>query len=166
MSGMFVSLYNLNVLCFWTNSVTNCVWWFVLLKNLNIEGLEGLVANDEIRERRSDFENSEDERRRSKIGNLKKKAINASNKFTHSLKKRGKRKIDYRVPSVPIEDVRDAREESAVFELRQKLFERNLLPSRHDDYHTLLRSVEALPERGELAALVGCYYRQVGQNVN
>ncbi|KAJ4725433.1 Phosphatidylinositol/phosphatidylcholine transfer protein [Melia azedarach] len=108
-----------------------------------MSGLEGLVANDEIRERRSDFENSEDERRRSKIGNLKKKAINASNKFTHSLKKRGKRKIDYRVPSVPIEDVRDAREESAVFELRQKLFERNLLPSRHDDYHTLLRFLKA-----------------------
>ncbi|XP_044474034.1 phosphatidylinositol/phosphatidylcholine transfer protein SFH13-like isoform X2 [Mangifera indica] len=108
-----------------------------------MSGLEILGTNDEIRERRSDFENSEDERRRSKIGNLKKKAINASNKFTHSLKKRGKRKIDYRVPSVPIEDVRDAREESAVLELRQKLIERNLLPPRHDDYHTLLRFLKA-----------------------
>ncbi|KAJ0101600.1 hypothetical protein Patl1_03678 [Pistacia atlantica] len=107
------------------------------------EGLEVLGTNDEIRERRSDFENSEDERRRSKIGNLKKKAINASNKFTHSLKKRGKRKIDYRVPSVSIEDVRDAREESAVIELRQKLIERDLLPPRHDDYHTLLRFLKA-----------------------
>ncbi|XP_031257551.1 phosphatidylinositol/phosphatidylcholine transfer protein SFH13-like [Pistacia vera] len=107
------------------------------------EGLEVLGTNDEIRERRSDFENSEDERRRSKIGNLKKKAINASNKFTHSLKKRGKRKIDYRVPSVSIEDVRDAREESTVIELRQKLIERDLLPPRHDDYHTLLRFLKA-----------------------
>ncbi|XP_022976075.1 phosphatidylinositol/phosphatidylcholine transfer protein SFH13-like [Cucurbita maxima] len=103
-------------------------------------GFEGPGTSDEIREC---FENSEDERRLSKIGSLKKKAISASNKFTHSLKKRGKRKIDYRVPSVSIEDVRDAKEESAVHELRQKLLERNLLPSRLDDYHTLLRFLKA-----------------------
>lgn len=115
----------------------------VLISHFNcyVEGLEGLPFHDEIRERKSDFDNSEDERRRSKIGNLKKKAISASNKFTHSLKKRGKRKIDYRVPPVSIEDVRDAKEECAVFELRQKLLQRDLLPPRHDDYHTLLRSV-------------------------
>lgn len=107
----------------------------------SLQGFEGPGTSDEIRE---SFENSEDERRLSKIGNLKKKAINASNKFTHSLKKRGKRKIDYRIPSVPIEDVRDAKEESAVHELRQKLLERNLLPVRLDDYHTLLRSVQFL----------------------
>lgn len=100
--------------------------------------------HEENRERRSDFENSEEDRRRSKIGNLKKKAINASNKFTHSLKKRGKRKIDYRVPAVSIEDVRDAKEEGAVRELRQKLLARDLLPPRHDDYYTLLRSVVSL----------------------
>lgn len=98
---------------------------------------------DETRERRSDFENSEDERRRFKIGTLKKKAINASNKFTHSLKKRGKRKVDYRVPSVSIEDVRDAKEEAAVCELRQKLLDRDMLPAKHDDYYTLLRFLKA-----------------------
>ncbi|KAK1406915.1 hypothetical protein QVD17_38524 [Tagetes erecta] len=108
-----------------------------------MSGVEGLEAFDETRERRSDFENSEDERRQSKIGALKKKAINASNKFTHSLKKRGKRKIDYRVPSVSIEDVRNANEEKAVHELRQKLLDRDLLPPRHDDYHTLLRFLKA-----------------------
>nr|GMD06231.1 wall-associated receptor kinase-like 1 [Ipomoea batatas] len=43
-------------------------------------------------------------RRRSGIGVLKKKAKNASGKFTRSRKKRGKRRIDYRVPSVSIED--------------------------------------------------------------
>ncbi|MBA0602871.1 hypothetical protein Gorai_003037, partial [Gossypium raimondii] len=106
-------------------------------------GVEETGANDESRDRRSDFDNSEDERRRSKIGNLKKKAINASNKFTHSLKKRGKKKIDYRVPSVSIEDVRDAKEEGAVHELRQKLLHKDLLPPRHDDYHTLLRFLKA-----------------------
>lgn len=104
-----------------------------------MQGLEGLEAFDETRERRSDFENSEDERRRFKIGALRRKAINASNKITHTLKKRGKRKVDYRVPPVPIEDVRDAKEEIAVSELRQNLLNRDLLPERHDDYYTLLR---------------------------
>ncbi|KAJ6776789.1 PHOSPHATIDYLINOSITOL/PHOSPHATIDYLCHOLINE TRANSFER PROTEIN SFH13 [Salix koriyanagi] len=76
-----------------------------------MSGAEGIAVHDENRERRSDFENSEDERRRSKI--------------------------------VSIEDVRDAKEESAVHELRQKLLERDLLPPGHDDYHTLLRFLKA-----------------------
>ncbi|XP_019051713.1 PREDICTED: phosphatidylinositol/phosphatidylcholine transfer protein SFH13-like isoform X3 [Nelumbo nucifera] len=106
-------------------------------------GLEGHDSYDEIKQGRCDVENSEDERRRTKIGSLKKKAINASSKFTHSLKKRGKRKSDYRVSSVSIEDIRDAREETAVHELRQKLLSKDLLPPRHDDYHTLLRFLKA-----------------------
>ncbi|KAH0913797.1 hypothetical protein HID58_028243 [Brassica napus] len=107
----------------------------------DMSGVEENGALDEIRERRSDFEISEeDERRRSKIGSLKKKAINASTKFTHSLKKRGKKKIDYRFPPVvSIEDVRDEKEESVVLEFRRNLLERDLLPPRHDEYHTLLR---------------------------
>ncbi|KAK8626367.1 hypothetical protein V6N13_134016 [Hibiscus sabdariffa] len=76
-------------------------------------------------------------------GSLTKKAINASNKFTHSLKTRGNRKTDYRLPSVSIEDVRDAKEEGAVIELHQKLVQKDLLPPRHDDYHTLLRFLKA-----------------------
>ncbi|XP_076909349.1 phosphatidylinositol/phosphatidylcholine transfer protein SFH13-like [Bidens hawaiensis] len=108
-----------------------------------MSGFEGVDAFDEVRERRLDLDISEDERRRSKIGALRKKAINASNKFTHSLKKRGKRKVDYRVPSVSIEDVRDASEERAVHELRQKLIDKDLLPERHDEYHTLLRFLKA-----------------------
>ncbi|XP_075523014.1 phosphatidylinositol/phosphatidylcholine transfer protein SFH13-like [Primulina tabacum] len=108
-----------------------------------MSGFEVLELNDEIKDRKSYYENSDDERRRSKIGSLKKKAINASNKLTHSLKKRGKRKVDFRVSSVSIEDVRDAREESTVCELRQNLLDRDLLPVRHDDYHTLLRFLKA-----------------------
>ncbi|XP_068638184.1 phosphatidylinositol/phosphatidylcholine transfer protein SFH13-like [Aristolochia californica] len=108
-----------------------------------MSGLEGLATHEERRERRSDMENSEDERRRTKIGTLKKKAINASNKFTHSLKKRGKKKIDCRVPSVSIEDIRDAKEECAVYAFRQELLARDILPARHDDYHTLLRFLKA-----------------------
>ncbi|XP_075505640.1 phosphatidylinositol/phosphatidylcholine transfer protein SFH13-like [Primulina tabacum] len=108
-----------------------------------MSGFEVMELNDEMNDRKSDYENSEDERRRSKNGPLKKKAINASNKLTHSLKKRGKRKVDFRVSSVSIEDVRDAREESTVCELRQKLLDKDLLPVRLDDYHTLLRFLKA-----------------------
>lgn len=108
-----------------------------------MSGLEGNEASDETKERKSDPENSEDEIRLSRIRSLKKKAMNASNKFTHSLKRRRKRKVHYKVPSVPIEEVRDANEERSVFELRKKLLEKDLLPARHDDYHTLLRFLKA-----------------------
>ncbi|KAJ8534399.1 hypothetical protein K7X08_016127 [Anisodus acutangulus] len=57
--------------------------------------------------------------------------------------KRGKRKVDYRFPSVSIEDVRDAKEENVVYELHQQLLDMNLLPPIHDDYHTLLRFLKA-----------------------
>uniref|UniRef100_A0A2C9W1R5 CRAL-TRIO domain-containing protein n=2 Tax=Manihot esculenta TaxID=3983 RepID=A0A2C9W1R5_MANES len=104
---------------------------------------EGFSGSDERRERKSDFENSEDERR-TRIGSLKKKAINASTKFKHSLKKKSsRRKSDGRVSSVSIEDVRDAEELQAVDEFRQALIIDELLPERHDDYHMLLRFLKA-----------------------
>ncbi|KAJ6848082.1 phosphatidylinositol/phosphatidylcholine transfer protein SFH13-like [Iris pallida] len=101
------------------------------------------IEVDERKERKSDVENSEDERRRTKIGSLKKKALNASNKLTHSLKKRGKRKVDFRAAAVSIKDVRDADEERKVYTFRQKLLEKDLLPKKHDDYHMLLRFLKA-----------------------
>ncbi|KAL2466996.1 Phosphatidylinositol/phosphatidylcholine transfer protein SFH13 [Abeliophyllum distichum] len=62
---------------------------------------------------------------------------------TKEQEKRGKRRIDYRVSSVSIEDVRNSKEESSVYDLRQKLLDRDLLPVSHDDYHTLLRFLKA-----------------------
>ncbi|XP_050231638.1 phosphatidylinositol/phosphatidylcholine transfer protein SFH8-like isoform X1 [Mercurialis annua] len=104
---------------------------------------EGFSGSDERRERKSDFENSEDERR-TRIGSLKKKAINASTKFKHSLKKKSsRRKSDGRVSSVSIEDVRDVGELQAVDEFRQALIMDELLPHRHDDYHMMLRFLKA-----------------------
>lgn len=104
-----------------------------------LPGFEGFSGSDEKRERRSDFENSEDERR-TRIGSLKKKAINASTKFRHSLKKKSsRRKSDGRVSSVSIEDVRDVEELQAVDAFRQSLIMDELLPEKHDDYHMMLR---------------------------
>ncbi|KAF2301875.1 hypothetical protein GH714_030094 [Hevea brasiliensis] len=104
---------------------------------------DGFSGSDERKERKSDFENSEDERR-TRIGSLKKKAINASTKFKHSLKKKSsRRKSDGRVSSVSIEDVRDVGELQAVDEFRQALIMDELLPERHDDYHMLLRFLKA-----------------------
>ena len=100
---------------------------------------EGSFTYDERKETRPDVENYEDERRRTRIASLRKKALHASTKFSHSLKKRGKRKVDFRVPSFSIEDVRDAEEEQAVHAFRQELIAKELLPDKHDDYHTILR---------------------------
>ena len=104
---------------------------------------EGFSGSDEKKERRSDFENSEDERR-TRIGSLKKKALNASSKFKHTLRKKSsRRKSDGRVSSVSIEDVRDFEELQAVDAFRQSLIMDELLPEAFDDYHMMLRFLKA-----------------------
>ena len=85
---------------------------------------------------RSDVDNLEDERK-TRIGSLKKKAINASSKFRHSWTRKGRRSS--KVMSVEIEDEHDAEEVQAVDAFRQMLILEELLPEKHDDYHMLLR---------------------------
>ncbi|KAK4782093.1 hypothetical protein SAY86_016195 [Trapa natans] len=86
---------------------------------------------------------SEDERRRTRVKSLKKKAMNASAKISHSLRKRSRRVADCRYASISIEDARDSEEETAVNAFRQELISRDLLPPSHDDYHTMLRFLKA-----------------------
>lgn len=98
---------------------------------------ELLLGNDERRE------SSEDDKWK-RIGSLKKKAINASCKLRHSLKKkRSSKSSGSRSNSLSIEDVRQVEELNAVDAFRQTLLLDNLLPSIHDDYHMLLRFLKA-----------------------
>lgn len=101
------------------------------------------MPGEEERARRSDFEISEDEKKRIRIRSLKKKAMNASNKFSHTLRRRSSRVAHCRYASISIDDYRDEKEEASVNAFRQILIEKDLLPPRHDDYHTILRFLKA-----------------------
>ena len=98
-------------------------------------GFEGFVHNDERKESRSDADNSEGDKK-TKIGSFKKKAINAGNKFRHSLRRRSKKKTER---GDSIKDIRDVKELQDVETFRQCLIDEDLLPQQHDDYHMMLR---------------------------
>ncbi|XP_074268727.1 phosphatidylinositol/phosphatidylcholine transfer protein SFH9-like [Silene latifolia] len=108
--------------------------------------LEEMMLAQELG-RKSEIEVWEDEsvrRRRTRIRSLKKKAVNASTKIAHGLrKKRGKRIADCMFAAIAVEDVRDEKEEEAVNVFRRVLDDRDLLPLHLDDYHTMLRFLKA-----------------------
>ncbi|GMI78301.1 hypothetical protein HRI_001499300 [Hibiscus trionum] len=62
----------------------------------------------------------------------------ASSRFRNSRKRRSSK-----VLSVEIDDERDVEEQQSVEALRQALIAEDLLPERHDDYHTMLRFCRA-----------------------
>ncbi|KAF6148042.1 hypothetical protein GIB67_024217 [Kingdonia uniflora] len=75
-----------------------------------------------------------------RIRSLKKKAINASTKFMRSLKKKNSQsKSHNRILSLSIDDIQNDEELQAVDAFRQALILDELLPSRHDYYHMMLR---------------------------
>lgn len=75
------------------------------------------------------------------------RAIITTSKFRNSLKKRRSNSLT-RVTSLalPIVDIRDDKDQKAVEELRKELFDKNLLPPQHDDYHALLRKDDCMAE--------------------
>jgi len=75
--------------------------------------------------------------KKTKLASLKKVAISASSKFKHSLQKKGRRHS--RVMSIAIEDEVDAEEMKSIDAFRQTLILEELLPSKHDDHHMMLR---------------------------
>lgn len=99
------------------------------------------LAQEDEKSRIFEIETSEDERKRYRSRSLKKKTMNASMKFTQTLRKRAKRVSNCRYASISIEDVRDSEEEEAVNRFREALLLKDLLPTRFDDYHTMLRLV-------------------------
>ncbi|KAK4284755.1 hypothetical protein QN277_001540 [Acacia crassicarpa] len=85
-------------------------------------------------------EYSEEEKKK-RVAAIKKAALNASNKFKSSFSKRGRRHS--RVMSLSIEDDIDAEEMQVVDAFRQMLILDELLPTKHDDHHEMLRFLKA-----------------------
>ncbi|KAG9149528.1 hypothetical protein Leryth_014301 [Lithospermum erythrorhizon] len=104
---------------------------------------EILLALEDEKLKRSDVETSENEKRRVSGRSLRKKAINASSRLSYSGRRRSKKDARSRLASISMEDVRDEVEVASVNAFRQGLIEKDLLPSRHDDYHTMLRFLKA-----------------------
>ncbi|XP_031744708.1 phosphatidylinositol/phosphatidylcholine transfer protein SFH9 isoform X2 [Cucumis sativus] len=98
---------------------------------------------DDERPRVFEPESSEDDRRRTRSKSLRKRAITASAKFSNTLRKQSSRVADCRFATISVHEVRDAGEEDSVNKFRQVLIARDLLPPRHDDYHTMLRFLKA-----------------------
>ncbi|CAN1791536.1 Phosphatidylinositol/phosphatidylcholine transfer protein SFH3 [Linum perenne] len=88
-----------------------------------------------------DYEFSSEDEKKKKAASFKKKAINASNKFRNSLTKKGRR--NSKVMSVSIVDDIDAEELKSVDAFRQALILDEMLPSKHDDHHLMLRFLKA-----------------------
>ncbi|KAG0500232.1 hypothetical protein HPP92_000304 [Vanilla planifolia] len=95
-------------------------------------GFDGFSFLDEHRERKTDFESSDDDKRM-RIGSLKRRAFDASNIFKHTLKKKKKsrRKTENRFISLSIEDIRDIEELQAVDAFRFKGSEFDIEKAKH-----------------------------------
>ncbi|KAK9749652.1 hypothetical protein RND81_02G141200 [Saponaria officinalis] len=85
---------------------------------------------------KAEMDNLDDEKKNA-MGSFKKKA---SSKFKGSFQRRRR---SSKVMSVDFDDVHDAEEAQSVESLRQALMSEEMLPSKFDDYHMLLRFLKA-----------------------
>ncbi|KAH9618982.1 hypothetical protein KSS87_003941 [Heliosperma pusillum] len=97
------------------------------------------MADPQAADRVVEMDNLDDERKTA-MGSFKKKALNASSKFKSSFQRRRR---SSKVMSIDFEDVHDAEEAKSVESLRQALMSEDMLPSKFDDYHMLLRFLKA-----------------------
>ncbi|XP_021714569.1 phosphatidylinositol/phosphatidylcholine transfer protein SFH12-like isoform X2 [Chenopodium quinoa] len=81
-----------------------------------------------------------DDDKKNAVGSFKKKAMNASSKFKSSF---SRRRRSSKVMSVDFIDIHDFEEAQAVENFRQTLIPEDLLPSKFDDYHVMLRFLRA-----------------------
>ncbi|XP_056696961.1 phosphatidylinositol/phosphatidylcholine transfer protein SFH12 isoform X2 [Spinacia oleracea] len=86
-----------------------------------------------------EMDNMDDDKKNA-VGTFKKKAMNASSKFKSSF---SRRRRSSKVMSVDFVDIHDFEEAQAVESLRQALILEELLPSKFDDYHVMLRFLRA-----------------------
>ncbi|KAL1223365.1 Phosphatidylinositol/phosphatidylcholine transfer protein SFH7 [Cardamine amara subsp. amara] len=86
--------------------------------------------------------NSDDGRKMVKMSSLKKKALSASTRFKNSFKKKTRRTRSKIVSVANVGDI-NAEDLYSVEEFRQILVDNNLLPSKHDDPHMMLRYLRA-----------------------
>ncbi|KAI3450862.1 hypothetical protein Pfo_007527 [Paulownia fortunei] len=105
---------------------------------------ERVLVHEDERGKRSDHEIiSEDEKRRRRMRSLRRKAMNGSTRITHTLRKHSRRVVHCQFASISMEEFLDEEEQKAVNAFHQVLIERDLLPARHEDYHTMLRFLKA-----------------------
>ncbi|EOA30267.1 hypothetical protein CARUB_v10013388mg [Capsella rubella] len=88
---------------------------------------------------KQDMESIEDERKIVKMSSLKKRAISASTRFKNSFKKKTRRSSS-RIVSV--DDI-NAEDRQSLDAFREVLAYDDLLPSKHDDLHMMLRYLRA-----------------------
>ncbi|CAL9223166.1 unnamed protein product [Arabidopsis halleri] len=92
---------------------------------------------------KQDMENSEDGRKIVKMSSLKQKAISASNRFKNSFKKKTRRTSSSKIVSVANTDDINGEDYLSVEAFRQVLVLDDLLPSKYDDLHMMLRFLRA-----------------------
>ncbi|KAL6567105.1 hypothetical protein OROMI_015509 [Orobanche minor] len=125
--------------------ITVGIWMLLFVEEQSLGRLKSESAGETMPDERgkgSDHEIiSEDERRRRRMRSLRRKAMNGSTRIIR--RKHSGRVVYCQFASIFVEEFFDEQEEKAVSLFRRALIERDLLPSRHNDYHTILRFLKA-----------------------